>query len=150
MIQINKYATVTEANFKIRGGVMGGVLTNMPFENLVGLTLTLSSPAHSCTFTQPVGTGYLQMRFSDVKAQIEAAMADVEVCTIENKFALVRKTHGQNIAMAALDEPARKILGFANSEAIAGQFLNGPSGSNPKYLEFVSEFGAIYVSIEVD
>jgi len=150
MIQINKYATVTEANFKIRGGIIGGVPTNQPFENLVGLVLTLSSPSGSCTFTQPSGTGYLQLRFADVKSQIEAAIADVEVCTIDNKLGLVRKTHGDNIAMAALDEPARRILGFANNEIIVGQFLSGPSGSNPKYLEFVSEFGAIYISIEVD
>lgn len=150
MIQINKYASIIEANFKIQGGVTGGVVTSQPFENLVGLTLTFSSPVGSCTFTQPAGTQCGQLRFSDVKAQIEAAVADVRVCTIENKFALTRKTSGQNISMAALDEPARKILGFASHEAIAGQFLNGPSGPNPKYLEFVSEYGAVYISIEVD
>lgn len=150
MIQINKYSTVVEANFKIRGGVVGGVATNQPFENLVGLTITFTDPVGSCTFTQPTGTERGQLRFSDVKAQIEAALADVVVTTIDNKLGLVRKTHGQNIALDAADEPARQILGFANDEDIAGQFLNGPSGTNPKYLEFVSEYGAVYVSIEVD
>jgi hypothetical protein len=150
MIQLNKYATMAEANFKIRGGIVGGVATNQPFENLVGLTITFADPVGSCTFTQPSGTERGQLKFPDVKAQIEAALADVVVTTIDNKLGLVRKTHGQNIVLDAADEPARQILGFANAEDIAGQFLNGPSGTNPKYLEFVSEFSGIYIAIEVD
>jgi hypothetical protein len=152
MIVINKYATTDEANFKIRGGIIGGTKVSQRFENLVGRTITFSNPAGACTFTQPTTTAMGQLRFADVKAQIEAvpALADVVVATVDNKLGFYRRTFGQNIGLAALDEPARLILGFANNTAIAGQCLNASAGPNPRYLGFVSEFGAIYITTEVD
>jgi hypothetical protein len=152
MIVINKYATKDEANVKIRGGIIGGTKVNQRFENLVGLTITFSDPAGACTFTQPATTAMGQLRFSDVKSQIEAvpALADVVVATLDNKLVFYRRTHGENISLAALNEPARIILGFANNAVLAGQFLNAPAGPNPKYLGFVSEYGAIYITVEVD
>lgn len=149
MIVIYKYATVSEANFKMRGGVVGGLPVNTPFEGLVGLTLTFSSPAGSCTFTQPTGRHLGQMLFADVKAQLEAAIADLEVLTgVGNMLAFQNKTDAP-VSLAALDEPARLILGLPFNEAVTGQYLNPPDGAAPRYLEFVSEYGAIYVSAEV-
>ena len=154
MIIINKYATVAEANHKIRGGITGGVACNTPFEGLVGLTITFDQPNIAWTFTQPSGRNLGQLLFADVKAQLEANVTDLEVITINNMLAFRRKTAGQIVSLPAISnpdptEPARTILGFSPDEAVAGQFLNGPSGSNPKYLEFVTECGAVYVSVEV-
>ena len=156
MIIINKYATMAEANHKIRGGIVGGVPCNVAFNGIVDLTLTFSDPAGgSCTFTSVTGRSFGQLYFADVKLQIETQVPDVEVITIDNKFALRRKTVGNVVALPVIVDPAnyemaRAILGFSPGEAITGQFLNGPSGANPKYLEFVTEFGNVYISIEVD
>jgi len=156
MIIINKYATMTEANHKIRGGIVGGVPCNVPYGGLVGKTLTFSNPVGgSCTFNPQSGRGYGQLNFADVKSQLETQVPDIEVITIDNKFALRRKTVGQVVALPAIVDPAnyevaRAILGFSPGELISGQYLNGPSGANPKYLEFVTECGNVYISIEVD
>lgn len=148
MVKILKFATVIEANFKIAGGIVGGTPTNVPFENLVGTTLTFSNPAGSWTFT--VGTGQPgQLRFSEVKTQLEANIANLVVETVDNKVGFRHATDGQSAAMAAVDEVARSILGFSNpvgGEAITGLFLNPPDGPAPRYHEFVSEYGAVYVS----
>ena len=149
MVKILKFATVIEANFKIAGGIIGGTPTNVPFENLVGKAITFANPAGTYTFT--TGTGNLgQLYFHEVKTKLEAAIANLEVTTVNNMVGFRHKVSGQAVSMAAVDEVARQILGFANpvgGEAIAGQFLNPPDGPAPRYLEFVSEYGAIYVSV---
>lgn len=150
MVKILKFSTVIEANFKISGGIIGGTPTNVPFENLVGKTLTFATPAGVHVFTQPVGTNLGQLRFADVKTQLEAAIANLEVTTVGNMVGFRSKVSGQAASFAAVDEVARQILGFPNpvgGKAIAGQSLNPPDGLAPRYLEFVSEYGAVYVSM---
>lgn len=149
MITIQKYATVIEANFKIRGGLVGGVKTSAPFNGLIGQTITFANPVGACTFV--AGTGVSgQLRFAEVKAQLEAAIANLVVETTDNAMiSFLHATDGQSVSLAALVEPARLSLGLPNNEAIAGLYLNPPDGAKPRYLEFVSEYGAIYVSAEV-
>ena len=150
MIEILKFATVEEANFVIRGGLVGGASANETFEGLVGLTITFSSPSFSHTFTQPTGTNPGQLRFSDVKSQLETASSSALVVGIFNKKIAFSMT-GAAVALPQADEVARLVLGIANThgagDAISGMFLNPPDGAEPRYLEFVSEYGAIYVSI---
>lgn len=148
MITIQKYGTVSEANFKIRGGLIGGVKSSAPFSGLIGETITFSNPVGACTFV--AGTGISgQLRFAEVKAQLEAAIANLKVETSDNAIAFLHATDGQIVSLAALAEPARTTLGLPYNEAIAGVYLNPPDGVKPRYLEFVSEYGAIYVSVEV-
>ena len=149
MIIIEKFGTINEANHKIRGGIVGGSGTERPYEGLVGKTITFSTPSGTKTFTQPTGTQPGQMLFSHVKAQLEAAIATIEVLTVDGKIAFRHKTAGQVVALAALDEPARAIFGLANNQAISGQFLNGPGGAAPKYIDMVTENGAVYIATEV-
>lgn len=149
MIVIQKYGTVIEANFKIRGGLVGGVKTSAPFDGLIGQTITFSNPAGACTFV--AGTGVSgQLRFAEVKLQLEAAIANLLVETTDNALiSFLHKTDGQFVSLAALPENARRVLGLPYNEAIAGLYLNPPDGLKPRYLEFVSEYGAVYVSAEV-
>jgi len=149
MIVIQKYGTVIEANFKMRGGIVGGVKISEVFSGLIGLTITFSNPAGACTFV--AGTGVSgQLRFTEVKAQMEAAIANLKVDTTDNAmFAFLHATDGQSVSLAALPEQARRILGLPFNEAIAGLWLGPPDGIKPRYLEFVSEYGAVYVSAEV-
>lgn len=149
MIVIQKYATMMEASFKISGGVVGGARTNTSFEGLVGKTLTFLNPTGYCTFTQPFGTNLGQLRFDDVKTQIEAAvgLSNVVVISMNNMLGFQHRTNGQAITLDAEDEPARSILGFVNGSYISGVALNGPAGAQPKYLDMVIECGSVYVAV---
>lgn len=149
MMKIEKYGTLEEANLKIQGGITGGVPTSTPFAGLVGEEITFSSPAGTHTFTQPTEQPVGLMSFKDVKTQLEAAITNLKVLTIDNKLCFKHATAGSAVSLAALDEPARRILGLGNNEAITGRVLNGPSGSTPRFVEFVTENLAVYVAIEV-
>ena len=149
MITIQKYGTVIEANFKVRGGIVGGVKTSSPFTGLIGETVTFSNPAGACTFVAGAGVSG-QLRFAEVKAQLEAAIANLQVDTTDNAMiSFLHKTDGQEVSLAAAPEVARGILGLPYNEAISGLYLNPPDGVKPRYLEFVTEYGAVYVSAEV-
>ena len=150
MMKIEKYGTLEEANLKIQGGITGGVPTSQPFVGLVGQTITFATPAGACTFTQPTGKVVGQLTFQDVKAQLEAAVANLQVSAVDNKISFTHKTNGQAVSLAALNESARAVLGLGNGEAIAGRCLNGPgSASLPRFVEFVTESLFVYVAVEV-
>lgn len=149
MIIIQRFGTYPAANHAMSGGIIGGAPTDKMFEGLVGKTITFTSPAGSKTFTQPAGTNLGQLKFSDVKAQLEGAIANLKVLSIDNKLAFGHATAGSSVTLGAVDEPARVILGLPNKEAIAGRFLNAPSGTAPRFLEHVTENGAVSIAIEV-
>jgi hypothetical protein len=150
MMQIEKYGTLEEANLKIQGGITGGVKTSDPFIGLVGNTVTFTSPAGSCTFTQPTDAVVGQLLFKHVKAQLEAAIALLEVVSIDNKLSFRHATNGSAVTLGAADEPARVRLGLGNGSAIEGRCLNGPSSASlPKFIEFVTESLFVYVAVEV-
>lgn len=149
MMIIQRFGTYTAANHSMRGGIVGGAATNSPFEDLVGKTITFTAPVGSKTFTQPAGTNRGQLRFADVKTQLEGAIADLEVVTIDNKIGFRRKTAGQVVSLGAVSEAARPILGLPDNEAVTGRFLNGPGGAAPKFIEHVTENGAVSIAIEV-
>lgn len=150
MIIIEQYSTLKEANLKIQGGIACGVTTNVPFEGLVGLTITFTSPAAACTFTQPSGTQPGQLTFADLKSQLETQVPNLEVLSFDNFLCFRHKLAGSAVTLAAAVEPARSILGLGNNEAIAGRCLNGPNSTTPPmFLEAVPEGRFIYVSIEV-
>jgi hypothetical protein len=149
MIVILKYATLAEANYKLKGGLIGGKATSSPFEGLVGRTLTFSNPSGTCTFTQPSGKPLGQLRFADVKQQLEAAIADLVVSTVNDMIAFHAASTGMPVSLSAADEPARTVLGFANNADLSGYYLNPPNGIVPRLIETVTEQGAIYISAEI-
>lgn len=149
MMVIEKYPNYETANLAIQGGLCGGVRTDQPFVGLVGEIVTFATPAGACTFTQPTGRVVGQMHFVDVKAQLEAAVANLRVFSIDNKLAFKHKTPGSAVTLAALSEPARRVLGLDDNTAIAGRCLNGPSGAVPKFNSFVTENLFVYVAVEV-
>ena len=150
MMKIEKYGTLDEANLKIQGGITGGVPTSQPFVGLVGNTITFAAPAGACTFTQPTSAVVGQMAFKDVKAQLEAAVANLVVSSINDKLCFKHATAGSAVSLAALDEPARVALGLVNDEAIAGRCLGGPSAAAPpRFIGFVADSPFVYIAIEV-
>jgi hypothetical protein len=152
MMKIEKYGTLEEANLKMQGGITGGVSTTSPFLNLVGETVTFATPAGACTFTQPSDAVVGQLRFKDVKAQLEAAVADLIVVSVDNKLCFKHETDGSFVSLATASpvEPGRAVLGLGQGEAIAGRYLNGPSSTDlPRFVEFVTESLFVYVAVEV-
>jgi len=149
MIVIQKYSTVVEANFKIQGGLIGGVRTEAGFAGLVGLTLTFSNPSGVCTFVLGGSTSG-RLSFLEVKTQIESTpgLSNLVVMSVNNMFGFKHRVSGQSVHLDALLEPARSILGFVTNQEIVGVPLNGPTGFLPRYIHFVSETGAVYVSTE--
>lgn len=149
MIVIKKFATFPEANLVIQGGLITGVDVSKSFEGLVGKTITFTSPAGSCTFSQPSGKPLGQLSFQDLVSQLETAITNLDVVNINGRLAFRHKTAGSAVTLGSANEPARVILGFANNVAINGQCLNGPGGSAPKFLEHVTENGSISIATEV-
>jgi hypothetical protein len=151
MMKIEKYGTLEEANLKIQGGITGGVLTSQPFVGLVGETITFATPAGSCTFTQPSGVAGV-LTFKDVKSQLEAAITNLLVSSVDNKLCFEHALDGSYVSLAAATpvEPARAVLGLGQGEAITGRCLNGPSSTDlPRFVEFVTESLFIYVAVEL-
>lgn len=150
MMKIEKYGTLEECNLKIQGGITGGVTTSKPFVGLIGETVTFATPAGSCTFTQPANEVQGSMSFQAVKAQLEAAIANLLVTSVDNKLSFEHKTDGSFVSLSALDEPARAVLGLGNGEAITGRCLNGPSSTDlPRFVEFVTESLFVYIAVEL-
>jgi hypothetical protein len=149
MIVILKYATLAEENYKIKGGIIGGKATSSPFEGLVGLTLTFSNPSGTCTFTQPSGKPSGQIHFAEIKRQLEMAIPRLEVSTVNNMIAFHAASTGMPVALPAANEPARTLLGFANNVDLSGYYLNSSPDPVPRLIEFVTECGAVYLSVEI-
>jgi hypothetical protein len=149
MLVIKQFATMAEANHMIRGGLITGRKTTTPFENLVGKAITFATPAGNKTFTQPAGKPVGQLTFADVKAQLEAAIANLKVISIDDKLAFYHATAGSAVSLAAAAETGRVPLGFADNVAVAGQALAGPSGVAPKLVGIATENGSITIVTEV-
>lgn len=149
MMVIEKYGTLEAANLSMRGGIATGIKTTDPFVGLVGQTITFATPAGACTFTQPTGRVSGQMHFVEVKAQLEAAVANLVVSSVDNKITFSHATPGSIVSLGVLNEPARAALGLGNGEAITGRFLNPPDGVAPRFVTFVTEVLCVYVAVEV-
>jgi len=146
MIVTQKFGTVLEANNWCRGGIDGGIDPTSDFYGLVGKTITFSAPAGSCTFTQPATTTAGLMRFADVKAQLEAAIAGLKVDCAGKKLFFYQSSGAAACAMAAVNEGGRVPLGLPNNVAVSGVLLNPPGGSAPALVSVIPENGAIYIT----
>lgn len=126
MIVIEKYGSLDEANHLLNGSILGGEVKS-EYIGLVGATITFTSPADSCTFTQPAGRVEGVLLFKDVKEQLETAIPNIRVESINGKLGIRHTTGGTEITLASANEPARAILGFPNQKAIAGRAVDGTS-----------------------
>lgn len=146
MIVIQKFATMVEANYWMKGSIDGGAHPTGTFTGLVGKTVTFSAPAGSCTFTQPTNTTDGFMRFADVKSQLEAAIAGLKVDCVDKKIIFYQSSGTAACAMAAVNEGGRVPLGLPNNEAVVGTFLNPPGGTAPALVSAIPENGAMYIT----
>lgn len=149
-IKIREFRSIVAANFFLSGGVVGGVPvpshTKYRFQDLVGKTLTFTSPAGSKTFTQPAGLFPGELTFQDVKSQLEGAIANLRVLLVEGQLAFQHATAGTVVSLASANEPARPILGFPNNVGISGVALADPGGSAPKFISLTVKDGAFFIT----
>jgi hypothetical protein len=145
MIVIKKFSTIDEANSWMKGSINGGAPPSGNFVGLVGQTVTFTSPAGSCTFTQPTTTPTGMMKFADVKLQLETAISGLKVDCEGSKLTFYLSSGSAACSMGAVAEGGRAPLGLPNNQAVAGVLMGVPGGAAPALVSIVPEAGAVHV-----
>lgn len=148
MLITKKFEKLEEANFWCAGGIVGGADPGTQIRGLVGQTVTFSSPAGSCTFTEAASGNASPglLRFADIKSQLEAAVASLVVVAIGKKIGFKHVTPGTACAIAAVSQGARAALGLPNNEALTGVVIAKTGGTDPSFQGLVTELGAVYIT----
>lgn len=146
-LKMLKFRSIEEATVILNGGLIGGN-ANGYFTGLIGLTINFTLPLGSHTFTQPTTSPPGSMKLSEVKAQLEAAIANLKVRKVGDNIAFTHATPGSAVSIPSTDQAAKSILGFDRNTAIVGRVINGAGGSVPKFADMTVEGGVIYVMIE--
>lgn len=150
MIVTKQFATLSDANLWCTGALFGGADLSQPINGLVGQTLTLSAPAGSVTFTAVAADPtlpYGQLRFADIKLQIETAIATVKVFMNAKKCLVLQLAALTGpVALAAVSEGGRIPLGLPNNEAASGVFLTAPGGTAPAFVGLVNNGDSILIT----
>jgi len=145
MIVTLKFNTIVEANNWCRGGISTGANPAGTFA-LVGKTVTFSAPAGSCTFTQPANTTQGLLSFSDVKTQLEAAIAGLKVECSKSGLMFYQSSGSAAVALAAVNEAGRVPLGLPNNETMSGTLVAAPGGTAPALVSVLPSEGAVYIT----
>jgi hypothetical protein len=150
-LQILRFRTMEEANYVLRGGIIGGQLPQfrraIGYLNLVGNTITFTTPAGSHEFTQVATEVVGTISFAAVKTQLEANITNLLVDAVDGKIGFRHATLGTNVNIASADEPTRIELGFANEDAHVGQFINADGVTAPFLVSFSADQEGISVTI---
>jgi hypothetical protein len=132
-IKIRKFRDIVEAQAFLDGGISGGQ-PQFPIYGLVGKAITLTAPNAAVTFVagaDPSGS----LTFKEIKTQAEAAISGLRVLLINGSLWFINSTLAAAVTMAAADEPARALLGFANNKAYTGRLYAAPGGSAPAFIQ---------------
>jgi hypothetical protein len=147
-LKLIKFRDIEEANHVLAGGILGGECPAAGIPELVGKTITFSAPAGTKTFTQPSDSYQGMLRFKDIKAQLEAAITNLQVRLIKGRLAFRHATPATAVALTAVNETGRAPLGLPNNEAVSGTAYAGPGGSSPKVDQFYVQNDTVYVLTE--
>lgn len=136
MYSMHKFRDLAEVQNYLNGGLLGTDVSK-GVVGLVGETLTFTSPPGSCTFVE-TATPDRRLMFSEIKQQIETAVAGVKVYQIGGQIALVHSVTPVTlpIALAAAPSHAKRLLGFAYDSATAGRVINEASSVAPPRFEW--------------
>lgn len=108
LIKVNKFVTIDEMAHFLEGGIVGGHILSSPQPegppgawNLVGSTLTFLNPAVSVTFVAGALPNNF-LRYSEVKAQIEAAAPGLLVKNLmSGKLGIIERTPTTGVVISA-------------------------------------------------
>lgn len=148
--RIYKFRDIAEAQYFLNGAIFGGSVIPKPgagfgqggnpnnlflgVSGLVGLTLIFSSPAaHTVTFTDSVQVGNPDpstLMPSDVKTQIETAVAAVNVSFWGGIIVIQEKTPTSGVAITGAGT-ANATLGFDPTIGNTGKVYAPPGSANP-------------------
>lgn len=137
--RIYKFSDINEAQAFLNGSLIGAEI-QAGVVGLVGKTLTFTSPAFAVTFAAispaPTDRDPYVLRLKDIKAQVEAANADILVQTLGGRIVFVEKVPTNGTTLSGNDEPAKALLGFDRNNAVAAKFYRpmGISGGPPNYV----------------
>lgn len=123
--RVYKFKDIVETEHFLNGGVFGG--RAYAVANIVGKTLIIG--ATTVTF-EAVGSGVdgdqSALRFKDIKAQIEAAVATVDVLLMNEKLAIIEKTPTNGVTVDK-DGTANELLGFDKVADTVGKVFAAPT-----------------------
>lgn len=126
--KIYKFKDIVEAQAFLNGGVFGSPVFQPPVpmvRDIVGKTFITKAPgpAGTCTFV-PAGTfpdgDRSALLFKDIKAQIEAAIANITVHLIDGKMYVVETSPTNGTAIDKTGT-SNKLLGFDSAVDTVGK-----------------------------
>jgi hypothetical protein len=131
---VQKFQDITLLQHFLNGGIIGSEMPkNQPpaapgWYNITGLTLIFTSPsAATVTFINSSSPNYppTLLQFADVKAQIQAALATVNVIAVGGRFAIIENTPTSGVAISAAGTSNGRF-GFDVANPTAGKVLVPP------------------------
>jgi len=131
-LKIYNFKDTVAVNLYLSGGITGGVpLSSAGVPDLVGRTIAFTVPSFSHTFVAPVvpGAGG-QLTFQQIKAQLEAANANILVLAYDGLFVFVEKVPTTGCVLAATQPVTNQLFGFSSAGA-TGHVVNEPNGAPP-------------------
>ena len=140
MFRIFKFRSVIEAELFLNGGILGGnELVVRGVDNLVGQTLTFTSPVASVTFTPSLIPGRddpERLTIADIAAQVKAVDPNIVTINIGGAVGFKHVSGTTPIALAAAPAPAKVILGFPGNTTVVGQVIGSmyTAPAIPPYL----------------
>jgi hypothetical protein len=158
-LKILKFRTMEEANYVLRGGLLGGVIPRVStgdgvmlgYSGLIGAIITFTSPNDNHTFTQVAGEFPGTISFASVKSQLEAGVTGLAVDIVKGQIGFRHTSLGTNVSLGAVDQPARAILGLANvvttGYAHTSQFINADGATDPFHVATSASQHGIFVVI---
>jgi len=139
MFKVYQFDGVTEVAHFLNGGVTGGKIPLEGIRGLVGSTITFTSPAAACTFTQGSGPDVDALQFKDIKSQMEAQIAGLKVVLFAQMvIGFILNTPSAAVSLGAASEVARAKLGLPIEGAISGIVVKSPSDAGVPRLALVT------------
>lgn len=149
-LDIKKFGTLGDVRAFLQGRIVGSVNVFKTHSSLYlhGKTLIFATPADTCTFDSTPDGAQIPLTQAEIKAQIEAQVADVSV-TFDNGRVSLHLTAGGPIVLDK-DGTANAQLGFDTTTDTSAAVYAEPGGTPPALVQIVPEHGSNAYLVVVD
>lgn len=144
-LRVYKFRDIVEMELFLRGGLLGGDVSR-GVVGLVGKTLTFTAPAGNVTFVTENRENDMLL-LADIKAQTEAAIANLTVLSVGGHIAFVHSSTAAGVALSATDSEAKSLLGFRRVGATTGKVYGVVPGTPPAYLDSYASYDNSHVLV---
>jgi len=137
MLRVRKFSTIDELELFLQGAVLGSKQVPALYYGIVGKTLIFSQPtAATVTFTTVSNSiDPSALSFAEVKAQLEAGIADLTVRQIKGTLALVETTPTVGKGVNITGGTGRNELGLSESAAHVGKVYSSDGATVPYFVQ---------------